>query len=235
MTNFATVTTNFVIYATNSITVVTTNFVSRDITGLDVVNKVSILYSSVFNHFLVMMGIMGAVVGGVIPVLLERKQRREGRLQEDRFNAEFKAQMAAAKSEYDSKFASLEAEKKIAEQALQDTEVRIEKKLKQARGTAFHVRASTHMERNNYVGAVRMGAGAIQHYLDSDDEDNLGRVIRLVTRALTHLNKEQIEKGKLADRLSKLETEIKEFSHSGSLSEDIEKFVKIKNEALIKK
>jgi hypothetical protein len=208
-TNFATVTTNLVIYATNSITVVTTNFVSSDITGLEVVNKVNGLYSSVFNHFLVMMAIMGAVVGGVIPVLLERKQRREGRLQQKQMDEKFKLQLEKAQKNTDEKITKLDTEKQAIEKSLKETEGRIEKKLASLKGLIAHTDAITSFKEKNFPNALKSGVTAARSYLSGEEKINSQRILNLIIRCLEKLTKAQVQETELAERLSKLNEDLK--------------------------
>jgi Arc/MetJ family transcription regulator len=147
-------------------------------------------------------------------------------------NAE--TQIEIAKKDHEGKITKLEEDKTAVEQALKNAETRIDKRLNQARGTALHVRAATHFDNKSYENVIAMGHGAIMHYLNADDYDNLGRVLKnLITPALNHLNKKRIEtfEGQI-EKLSELETKLKEAAIPGELSEAIEGFVKAKNAAL---
>jgi len=221
-TNLASATTNFVV-------VTTTNFVSHDITGLDVVDKVNGLYSSVFNMMLAMLGIAATFVVFVMPYI----QRREGRLQEERISADFKAKMDSIKGDLENKILQLAEEKKDIEATLKEAEVRIEKNLARSLGAALQVQAVTKLGQKNIAEAVYSATGAALNFVEADDKSNLTRMLNLITDHLSQLTTEQIKEHKrLEEKLAMLETKLKEIDEPDALIKKIQKFFEVKKAAL---
>jgi hypothetical protein len=206
--------------------VVVTNFVTCDVTGLDVVNKVNDLYSALFGHFLVMIGIMGGIVGVIIPILLQRFQRQEGRLQEERLNADFKAQMASARNEFDLKFSKLLSEQNEVEARLRDADNKIEKKVAQASGIAAHVDAANHYNAKNFGICIRGAVFASREYIKAEDVKNLDITLGLVIGCLRNLSQQQLKEVEVLGRLSEMEEELKlsEKKATGPLLDTIKRY-----------
>jgi hypothetical protein len=188
--------------------VIVTNFVSRDITGLEVVGKVNDLYSSVFNQLLLMLGVVATLVVVVLPIFLSIFQRRESRLQEARLNADFSARIENAKKDLEGKITTLDEEKKAVEKALKEAEGRIEKKLSKSLAAAFHIQAFNNEERKDFAEAVKSSLVAAKYYLAADDLDNLDRVINILLASINNLNKSKIEEEELEEKLLTFEKEM---------------------------
>ncbi len=206
---------------TNQIVVVT-NWVTRDVSGMDVVDKVNDLYSSMFQHFLVMISLIAGIVGVIIPILLQRFQRQEGRLQEERLNADFRNQMIAAKNEFDTKFKRISDEQNKIEATLNNAQDEIKKKLAKAHAFTAYIDAYNQHRQNNHEQAVRAAIFAAKEYISADDEKPLIAVLEIVINSMAHLNMQRIEQENLADRFDQLDSSLREVVATDALKKNID-------------
>jgi hypothetical protein len=195
--------------------IIATNVVSHDITGLDVVNSVNRLYSSVFGQLLTMLGIVATFVVVILPILFQIHQRRENRIQEAKLVADITAK-------------ANEQVKKI----LQEAKELIDKRFANAKGFSFHLQANAGMSKLDYVDALQSSIWAAHEYLACRDHANLMQIMITVFNSLGKLTAKEMEEEGFEKKLSELEEKLNEANETGFLSITINKLAKEKKAAL---
>ncbi len=214
--------------------VIVTNVVSREITGLDVVNKVNELYSSVFNQLLLMLGVVATIVVVVLPVFFSIFQRRERRLQE----AELKTENQKRFDELKTKLHK-EAEAEIAaktenfEKLLKEAEKRVEAKADLAHASAYHVQTVLCLDKGLYVEAIESAISAGQMYLDHGEIRRIQRLLNSLKTSLEKLRKNDFEENDhLSDLINNFFEEVIKKDHKEVLADEIEELKKLKKTAM---
>jgi Tfp pilus assembly protein PilN len=119
---------------TNELLIVT-NVISREITGLDVVNSVSGFYSAAFDKLFQLVLALGVLFGVILPILIQFYQRRTVRAELAKQLEEKKTELLA---DIDKKF---NAEKENISTSLKQNIATIEKRQNKAEGAVFRLQA----------------------------------------------------------------------------------------------
>ena len=204
--------------------VIVTNFVSRDITGLEVVGKVNELYSSVFNQLLVMLGIVATFVVVVLPYFLSVFQRRESRVQEAKLLAENKQKIDELRGTLRKEIeAEIQKEKSSLETLIKETEARVEKKAESASAQTYHIQAMFYFSKEAFESAIKSAIVAGSSYIKNDSLRNLPPILFLIQESLARLTKESFETESFVTFLDTFLEEVETADNEGLLSQTLTK------------
>jgi hypothetical protein len=202
-----------------------TNVVSREITGLDVVNSVNGFYSGAFDKLFGLVLALIALFGVILPIVIQIYQRRVMKVSE----AELKAEMAKLLNEKKAELLQevekkFNAEKQIITASLKENIDTIEKRQNKAQGDVFQLQASNRGV-DDMVEQCHDLCMAAEYYCKSDGGADLSRVIKGLTIAvLPKLTGKDLEKDGLNERLMKILMELNKWNHNDLLADLILNF-----------
>lgn len=206
---------------------IATNIDVQTINGLEVVKQVSEFYSSSFNQLLIVGSVLAALIGIVLPLLIQFYQSREMRIQTGRLKSELDAESAKLldvvkaelHKELDAKFAE---EKKTIVEALEKNTATIEKRLMKAEGNVYHIQGNGNLVRGKLHEACNDFCKAIELYCKSGNGSDMARLLKAITaQILPTLTKNDLEKEGLDDRLDKIMKEADKLEHNGFLNDTL--------------
>jgi hypothetical protein len=207
--------------------VTVTNVVSRDISGLDVMNSVNEFYSGAFDKLFEFVLALIALFGVVLPILFQVYQKRA-----------LKGEMATLFDEKKTDLlkqigAKFEEEKKNNEKSLAEKSADIEKKLIRTEGYTFQIQGNMLAEQKHYLHAAESYLTAARRYCKSESGENLINILTvcLINGVLPKLLKKDIEKDSLKEGFDKLIKQLTEINKNGFLSDSIRKFEEALSEA----
>jgi hypothetical protein len=192
---------------TNELLIVT-NVISREITGLDVVNSVSGFYSAAFDKLFQLVLALGVLFGVILPILIQFYQRRTVRAELAKQLEEKKTELLA---DIDKKF---NAEKENISTSLKQNIATIEKRQNKAEGAVFRLQALNRTA-NDSLETCHDLCMAAEFFCKSDDGGDLIRTIKSLVEVLQKLTKEDLEKDGLGKRLEKILVELKKWNQNG--------------------
>ncbi len=179
---------------------------------VDVLQAVDAFYASSWNHLIAYTAVLLAVVGVVVPVLLQRAQARlfrheegtiagrvEAKLRSDlekltnQLRADhiaqddrLKEELARATAKVDEILASVRAS---TEQAITQMKEELRLQVARAEGRVFHVQGTMMHARREFASAAKSYAAAAIGQATSKDESNLATVLAMLLDCLPHLRK----------------------------------------------
>jgi hypothetical protein len=206
--------------------VIATNVVSRDITGLDVVNSVNGFYSGAFDSLFKLVLALIALFGVILPILNQIYQKQVMKSRDSELKAENATLLEKTKTELlnsiEEKFKS---EKETIAAALKKNTVTMERRFATAEGYVFHLQGNSNLHNGEFFDAAHDYCKASELYCQGDCGADLVTVINLLTKAiLPRLNKEDIEKEGLRGRLDELLKQVGKVEHHGFLHEPMKQF-----------
>ena len=168
-------------------------------TVFDVWQKVDQFYSTSWSHLLIYTSVLVALVGVIVPILIQSYQTRLFRSEETALLEKLRAQIAT-----DLKIASsaLEAADKVREKTVLDRiadeskklEERIAETRSEALGSVYHIQGNQLEERKDHFGAVVSYSKACREYLGAKNEADLRRVLNGITnRYLSDVTREAVQ------------------------------------------
>jgi len=205
--------------------VIVTNIVSREITGLNVVDSVNGFYSGAFDKLFNLVLALIALFGVILPILIQIYQRRVMKVSE----AELKAEMAKLLNEKKDELLQevkkqFDAEKQIIATSLKENIETIEKRQNKAQGDVFQLQASNRGA-DDMVEKCHDLCMAAEHYCKSNGGGDLSRSIRSLTVAvLPKLTGKDLERDGLNKRLLQILVELEKWNHNDVLADVIINF-----------
>ena len=213
-----------------------TNFVSRDITGLEVVGKVNELYSSVFNLMLLMLGIVATIVVVILPVFFSIFQRRERRLQEAKLAAENRSQIDEIKRNLKKEIDDeVQSDIKKLKELMGVAEKRLKNETALARAGVFHIQAMFYNTQGTPHFGLESAIDSGDNYIEIEDHGNLQRILRVISTSLDKCNKSHFEKIEdLSARLDTFFERIKKCDNKNVLLDQLQQVKREKKNAVQK-
>jgi hypothetical protein len=210
---------------TNELLIVT-NVVSRDITGLDVVNSVNGFYSGAFEKLFQLVLALVALFGVILPILNQIYQRHVMKVRDAELKAEIAALLGKTKTElFNSVQEKFNSEKKNITDALKENIATMERRFAKAEGYVFHLQGNGNLDVGNFFAAAHDYCQAGKLYCQGEDGSDLMTIINLLgEEILPKLTKEDLEKEGLRNRLDELLKLIGKMEHHGFLSDAMRKF-----------
>ena len=158
--------------------------------SLDVLQALDGIYSAAFNNILVVLGLLIAIGGVLIPltiaILQLRQQKREYKLARDELASEVESAITAAESRLkDEQEKSLEVFQEKTQKLIDDFKDDVKRKNAALEAGSFHVQA---LSAKMPVGKVVSAATAIPLYFSGQEHGNLRRVARILKSELAELN-----------------------------------------------
>jgi len=193
--------------------VIVTNVVSREISGLDVVNSVNGFYSGAFDKLFQLVLALIALFGIIIPILVQIYQRRVMKVSEAELKAEMERLLEVKKIELLAVVEKqLASEKKEISSALEENTKLIKKTFLTAEGYAFHLQGNSEVASKNHYDACVSFCKAARNYTKSGGNfTDLTRVCNVIANTvLPMLTKKDLEKGDLDGRIDELLKHLKE-------------------------
>ena len=194
------------------------------VNSLDVLEKVDYFYNSAWNKLVLIGSISFAIVGIVVPLLIQWYQKKVLVLSENKLKAEIKSETSKIEKRI-KESVQTELEEKI-----KDYEKKIESLNASSNAKAFHLQANSSFERGEYQSALADYITASFDYLKADDFSNLQTTLRIICdNCLQHLSSEEINDIKIfhGEDLDKLLEELDEKDNNGTLTQQI-RWIKLK-------
>ncbi len=205
--------------------VIATNVVSREITGLDIVNSVNGFYSGAFDKLFQLVLALIALFGVIIPILVQIYQRRVMKVSESELKAEMAKLLEEKKKELLVEIENkLKSEKEQIAESLKNNTVLIDKRLDDANGAILHVQGNMNIRANQYIDACQDFCGAGELYCQSKSGRDLGAVLEsLSALTLPNVTKNDLESRGLNKRLEELIKKIRKTDTDRFLARNLEK------------
>jgi hypothetical protein len=192
--------------------VIATNVVSREISGLDVVNSVNGFYSGAFDKLFNLVLALIAFFGVIIPILVGIYQRRVMKVSESELKAEMAILLEEKKKELLTEIENrLKTEKEIIDKSLQSNSEKIERQLKSAQGGIFHLQGFQNCKEGNFLEGAHDFCRAAELNCEAQNGSNLAVEIDNLTKVVAeNFDKEALDYRGFKERISKLKEKIKE-------------------------
>ena len=125
-----------------------TNVVSREISGLDVVNSVNGFYSTAFDHILWLLGTLILLLGIVVPLVFYFFQKRQLALKEKALSEELESQFAQLSQALKKENADFFSNEKIAlKKEIERLEMEAQKQMSFVAAGICSVQANIYLEK----------------------------------------------------------------------------------------
>ncbi|GAB4512724.1 MAG: hypothetical protein Tsb0026_16830 [Sulfuricaulis sp.] len=166
---------------------------ATQINPIEIINSVSSFYEAAWNHLLWFVVVAGAIIGVLVPYLIQLYQRRLFKVEEGNIKQELDKHVNQIKADLlksiedrfggqavtmDNKFSELHEE--------------LAKEIAGAKGGVYFVQARVNREKKSYGLAVRSYALAAIEFLHADSHENLQKVLGQIEECLSHVVKKQI-------------------------------------------
>jgi hypothetical protein len=183
-----------------------TNVVSREISGLDVVNSVNGFYSGAFDKLFGLVLALIALFGVIIPILVQIYQRRVMKVSESELKAEIKNLLEEKKKELMAEIENkLKSEKENIAESLKANTAIIERKLNNTTGGVYHVQGNGNLKEGRFANAAEDFCRAGLLYCKSKSGSDLGAVIKnLALHSLPKVGKKDFEVHNLEGQVNRL-------------------------------
>ncbi|TGL61174.1 hypothetical protein [Leptospira sarikeiensis] len=161
---------------------------------LEITQTINTFYESSWNKLLFFIGIMFTVIGVIIPLVGQWLQRRASNLKTEELRKQIAQETANSQLQilkvFEEKFEEL---KKDLEKKLLETEVSAESKVNKTLGGLFQLQGNISKEGENHLLACSSYVYAILSYVESTEELNLGRVLRMLPETLKNLQRSDFD------------------------------------------
>lgn len=184
------------------------------VTELELLAKVDAMYSSAWNRLVTYTGVLVALLGVAVPLVVTWAQMKHFRVEERRIASELDAQLqekvsalkttltAEANAEAEKLRAELQRERERTTAALRTLRRRARNSVRKTEAGIFHVQGLMAKRQNMYAVAVESLASAAGLQALVRDEGNLARALNLISGCLSKVTKEDFDKGPLGKRLT---------------------------------
>jgi hypothetical protein len=178
---------------------------------IEIVDKVRQFYTDAWNMLILYVTILIAIVGVVIPLIIQRYQNRTFRLEEEKLKDNLiKENKATIEKAINERAADLQ---KQMDENMERITASLKQEMARSLTGALMVQTSFLWTEKRYLDALESGLSAIKSALQSGNQANVQRALRNVTRdILPNISKQQYEqqpyiKEKIEDTFKTLEAE----------------------------
>lgn len=162
--------------------------------AFELVNKVDAFYNSAWDKLIVFGSIAFAIIGIVVPLVIQWYQKKTLKISEELLKKEIEAQTLKIKTEL------LEDINKTLEERILIFETKIEELNASSTAKAFHIQGNVQLSEKRFEGALTDFITAADNYIICKDYFNLQRVLNsILNRCLTQLSFEELEDMKVKD------------------------------------
>lgn len=183
--------------------------------SIDIINKVDSFYNNAWDKLIIIGSVAFAIVGIVVPLVIQWYQKKTLKLSEELLKKEMEAQIGKIKDDI-----IREMTEKI-EINIKEYESKINRINSSTNAKAFHLQANLSIEKRNYQSALGDYITAGFDYLKCDDYQNLQIVLKVIaTNCIPNLSIEEIDdlKTMSGNDLSALIMELESKDNNGSLT-----------------
>jgi type II secretory pathway pseudopilin PulG len=178
---------------------------------IEIVDKVRQFYTDAWNMLILYVTILIAIVGVVIPLIIQRYQNRTFRLEEEKLKDNLiKENKAIIEKAINERAADLQ---KQMDENMERITASLKQEMARSLTGTLMVQTSFLWTEKRYLDALESGLSAIKSALQSGNQANVQRALRNVTRdILPNISKQQYEqqpyiKEKIEDTFKTLEAE----------------------------
>lgn len=170
---------------------------------LKILESVNSFYSQSFNQLIAITVAVLTFAGVVLPILIFLYQKRLFKLEQEEIKSHLKHEIdnhiAVAVAEMHKEFLS----------SLAALESKIDKQHARSKGETLHLQAKLNMSEGHYLLAFNSLVRAGKHYIQSDTEVNLRRIINILKECILKLDGAKVEQDE--ESLKNYEAFIKSF------------------------
>jgi len=172
------------------------------INPIEIINAVSAFYEIAWSRLLWFVGVGGAVIVIILPIIAQYVQRRMFRTRELKIKAELTDQIH---KELEKRFSeSLASEAKKLDAKIVSLEKSIESEVAGALAGVFFVQAKVCVDKKEYPGAVDSFCRAAKKSLTANDQTNLQRALNYLNEIVPRLNAKDLELPLLKENVESL-------------------------------
>lgn len=186
--------------------------------AFELLRQVDAFYNTAWQHLLIYTTILLAMVGIVIPIIIQIIQRRSQKREEAALNEKiealvdkeksslqltmrsdlesYKKELSSLISQFDEKIKEAsEGVKKLQEESQTKLRDELQKQINRALGVVFHAQGYFLSKQGDHAWAVESLVDAVEHELTADDHGNLRRALSMmIADCLPNIDKESLKK-----------------------------------------
>jgi hypothetical protein len=183
--------------------------------NLEIINQVNEFYNSAWEKLILIGTIAFAIVGILVPFLIQWYQKKSMNLSEERLKGHIKVEVDKIKD-------ALKIEmKEIFDIEVSKFEAKIEKIKNNSEAGIYHIQGTTELDKKDYQNALQSYITAAKFYVDAEDYLNLQIVLEVIEQScLQNVKKIDFDNLKITseDTLDSLFKKMQQIDNKGAFT-----------------